>query len=119
MSSHDRDWMVDAICRYSDDPAKYESDNRGQGQSQEARLACYQCPVKVGCATYALKAKRPCNGMVWGGVPVPEMNNTEWYRRAIETLKIVAMGYPEFSDPDWDDPYFDVIELEETLQHDD
>ncbi|PBC38541.1 hypothetical protein CJ179_38750 [Rhodococcus sp. ACS1] len=80
--------MLRAKCR-GDDYDRYESDNRGQGQAADISRACDGCPVIVNCARYAL-ANENHVGMVWAGVPVPEMPNTKYYRDAVRRLELIA-----------------------------
>ncbi|WP_082871787.1 WhiB family transcriptional regulator [Nocardia terpenica] len=82
-----------AKCRTASTPeewAQWESDNRGGAQQTEVVLACTGCKVARECATYALTFEP--RGMVWAGVPVPEMPGTDYYKRALRRLERIADG---------------------------
>ncbi len=94
MSLESRDWMVKAKCRGTTEYEQYDSDNRGKGQTASANSACDGCPVPVECARYALSLGAQARvGLVWAGVPVPEMPNTKYEREATRKLQIIA-SYP-------------------------
>ncbi|CAM4331620.1 WhiB family transcriptional regulator [Nocardia ninae] len=84
--------MVRAKCRGApaEELGTWESDNRGSGQEAAVVEACRGCPVMADCAAYGL-ATGP-GGMVWAGIPVPEMPNTRYYKRAVERLRGIADG---------------------------
>ncbi|WP_082876054.1 WhiB family transcriptional regulator [Nocardia pseudobrasiliensis] len=90
MAPHDRDWMVRAKCRGTDDYAAYDADNRGGGQAEQLERACGGCTVKPECAAYALKHESTIGGMIWAGVPIPESPTTIYYHRALDRLRVIA-----------------------------
>ncbi|WP_232331631.1 WhiB family transcriptional regulator [Nocardia puris] len=85
--------MVAAKCRGStgDNLRAWEADNRG-GDGNAVVDACRGCTVMRECARYGL-ATGP-GGMVWAGVPVPEMPHTSYYARAIARLNAIANSGP-------------------------
>lgn len=63
-------WQEEAACRGMDSSIFFHPQNeRGSARMNRDRLAkrvCVQCPVRLECADYAIRAREPYG--VWGGL---------------------------------------------------
>ncbi|WKW86111.1 WhiB family transcription factor [Gordonia Phage JonJames] len=95
MATHDRDWCINAWCR-GKDPSRWDSDNRGGRQADDAKKACAPCPLAVRqqCAHYHTKdlKNRPPVGVVVCGIPVVGNSTSQEWRIQVGMLMQIAKG---------------------------